>query len=313
MSGESPSTTRLLSLRPTADRRRSTWGGWRSWFVAPVAIAVAVYFGLFFLVPFFMSFGLALYNWDLLSTAVFLGIGNFSTMARDPLFLNALRISSSFVAIELPLILALQLATGALLSRLRVRTQRALLAMIFVPVITPWLVVIMMWSFIFYPRVGLLAGIGQWLGVTFQNPLASAESALYAVIAITIWKFIGFGAVIFLVGINELPQALYEAASLDGAGAWTQFRHLTWPLLRPILLAMTILGFIGAMQVFEPFLLMTGGGPQDATRSLVLYIYDQSFVHLRFGYASAMTLILFLILLVVSVLQMIVGRTRWEY
>jgi multiple sugar transport system permease protein len=304
---------RAGASRPASGRRRSTWGGWRSWFVAPVALAIAAYFALFFLVPFVISFGFALYNWDLLSTPVFLGRGNFDTMLRDELFLNGLRVSFTFVAIELPLILALQLAVGALLSRLRQGAQRVLLAMIFVPVITPWLVVIMMWSFIFYPRVGLLAGVGQLFGVTMSNPLASPQSALYAVIAITIWKFIGFGAVVFLVGINELPQSLYEAAMIDGAGAWTQFRHLTLPLLRPVMLGMTILGFIGAMQVFEPFLLMTAGGPQHATRSLVLYVYEQSFIHLRFGYASAMTLVLFAILLLVSVVQMLVGRTRWEY
>jgi multiple sugar transport system permease protein len=306
------SPTRVSSYQPAA-RRRSNWGGWRSSFVAPVALVIATYFGLFFLAPFFISFGFALYNWDLLSTPVFLGIGNFRTMARDDLFLNGLRVSFVFVAIELPLILALQLAVGALLSRLHLRVQRVLLAMIFVPVITPWLVVIMMWSFIFYPRVGLLAGVGQLVGATFNNPLASASSALYAVIAITIWKFIGFGAVVFLVGINELPQTLYEAASIDGASSWVQFRHLTWPLLRPVMLGMTILSFIGAMQVFEPFLLMTAGGPQNATRSLVLYVYEQAFVHLRFGYASAMTLVLFAILMLVSVVQMIVGRTRWDY
>jgi multiple sugar transport system permease protein/sn-glycerol 3-phosphate transport system permease protein len=297
---------------PTA-RRRSTWGGWRSWFVAPVALAISAYFALFFLAPFVISFGFALHNWDLLSTPVFLGRGNFETMARDELFLNGLRVSFMFVAIELPIILALQLVVGALLSRLRQRVQRTLLAMIFVPVITPWLVVIMMWSFIFYPRVGLLAGIGQWFGVTVHNPLASPDTALYAIIAITIWKFIGFGAVVFLVGINELPQSLYEAAMIDGAGALVQFRHVTWPLLRPVTLGMTILSFIGAMQVFEPFLLMTGGGPQNATRSLVLYIYEQSFLHLRFGYASAMTLVLFGILLLMSIVQMALGRTRWEY
>jgi len=294
-------------------RRRSTWGGWRSSFVPPVAIAIGLYFATFFLAPFLISFGLALYNWDLLSTAVFLGLGNFGTMARDELFLNGLRVSFLFVAIELPIILVLQLGVGALLSRLRQRLQRILLAMIFVPVITPWLVVIMMWGFIFYPRVGLLAGLGQLLGVTIHNPLASPQSALYAVIAITIWKFIGFGAVVFLVGINELPQSLYDAAMIDGGGFWAQFRHVTLPLLQPVMLGMSILSFIGAMQVFEPFFLMTGGGPQNATRSLVLYVYEQSFVHLRFGYASAMTLALFGILLAVSIVQLVVGRTRWEY
>ncbi|MCY3800905.1 MAG: sugar ABC transporter permease [Chloroflexi bacterium] len=279
----------------------------------PVALFIFAYFGLFFAVPFAIAIAIGLFNWDLLSAAVFVGADNFLKMFKDKLFLNGLKVSFLFVGIEVPLILALEMLLAVLLSKLGRFSQKVYLTMIFLPVITPWLVVVMMWGFLFYPKVGLLPGFGQLVGLDLTSPLVSRDTALYAFIVMTIWKFVGFGAVIFLVGINEVPAVQYEAAIIDGAGGWAQFWHITLPLIRPILLGMSITGFIGALQIFEPFFIMTRGGPGDATRTFSLYLYQQAFEQLRFGYASAMALFMFLLLLGISILQLVVVRTRWEY
>ena len=156
-------------------------------------------------------------------------------------------------------------------------------------------------------------GLAEILGVHVSNPLVSADTALLSVIVMMLWKYLGYGALLFLVGINEIPGQLYEAATIDGAGSIMQFRRITWPLIRPILLAMSIVSFIGALQVFDPFFVMTRGGPGDSTRVFPLYLYQAAFGHFRFGYASAMAFFMFILLLAISVFQLAVVRTRWEY
>ena len=298
-----------VSLRTTVQKR--LWQ--RPGIELPVSLILFGYFALFFAVPFGIAVGIAMFNWDLLSEAIFVGGDNFVKMFRDKLFLNGLKISFIFIGIEVPVILAFEILFAVLFSKLGRYSQKVYLTIFFMPVITPWLVVIMMWGFIFYPNVGLLSGFGQIFGLDIVSPLAFRETALYAMIVMTIWKFVGFGTVIFLVGINEVPAVQYEAAIIDGAGPWAQFRHITLPLIRPILLGMSIVSFIGALQIFEPFFIMTRGGPIDATRTFSLYLFQQAFDQLRFGYSSAMAFFMFFILLGISVIQLVVARTRWEY
>ena len=196
---------------------------------------------------------------------------------------------------------------------MRTAPQKIYLTMFFLPVVTPWLVAVMMFTFLFDSHAGLPAGLRDLLGVHVINPLALRETALYAIVVVTGWKFLGYGALIFLVGINEIPDHLYEAATIDGAGGVKQFTKITLPLITPILLALSITSFIGALQIFEPFFIMTEGGPSDATRTFSLYLYEQAFDKLRFGYASAMAFFMFVLLLVVSIIQLAVFKARWEY
>jgi multiple sugar transport system permease protein len=282
-------------------------------FVLFAAISSLAYFGIFFLGPFVGSVVIGLFNWDLLSTAVFLGSGNFETMASDDLFLNGLKVSFLFVAVEVPIVLGLQLVLGATFARMRMAPQKIYLTMFFLPVITPWLVAVMMFTFLFDSHAGLPAVFEGIFGLHVINPLASPDTALYAIVFVTGWKFLGYGALLFLVGINEIPEHLYEAATIDGAGGVKQFTKITWPLIFPILIALSITSFIGALQIFDPFFIMTEGGPSDSTRTFSLYLYQQAFDNLRFGYASAMAFFMFVLLLVVSIIQLAIGRARWEY
>ena len=282
-------------------------------FILIAAISSFVYYFVFFLGPFIGSVVIGLFNWDLLSTAVFLGTGNFETMSNDALFLNGIKVSFLFVAVEVPIVLTLQLVLGATLARMRTAPQKTYLTLFFLPVITPWLVAVMMFTFLFDSHAGLPAGIEDLFGIHVVNPLATKGAALYAVVFVTGWKFLGYGALLFLVGINEIPDHLYEAATIDGAGGVKQFTKITWPMIMPIFVALSITSFIGALQIFDPFFIMTEGGPSDSTRTFSLYLYQQAFDNLRFGYASAMAFFMFVLLLVVSVIQLAIGRARWEY
>ena len=282
-------------------------------FILVAALSSLSYFLLFFLAPFIGAMVIGLFNWDFLSTPVFVGLGNFALMFQDKLFLNGLKVSFLFVGIEVPLVLSLQLITAAILSNMRIAPQKIYLTLIFVPFVTPWLVAIMIFIFVFDSSAGLPKGLAEILGVHVSNPLVSADTALLAVVVMMLWKYLGYGALLFLVGINEIPGQLYEAATIDGAGSIMQFRRITWPLIRPILLAMSIVSFIGALQVFDPFFVMTRGGPGDSTRVFPLYLYQAAFGHFRFGYASAMAFFMFILLLTISVFQLAVVRTRWEY
>ena len=268
---------------------------------------------LFFTAPFIAALVIGFLNWDLLSTVVPVGFDNYVKMADDRVFWNALKVSAIFVGAYVPIALSLQLIVGAILANMRSLPQKAYLTLFFLPVVTPWLIAVLMFGYLFNSQAGLPGMLNDLLGTDFVNPLGSKDTALVGIMGMTGWKFLGFGALIFLVGINEIPLTLYEAARIDGAGAVRQFRHITWPLIRPIMLALSITSFIGALQIFDPFFVMTRGGPGDATRVFSLYLYSQGFDHFRFGYASAMAMVMFLILLVLSVSQLAIARTRWEY
>ena len=287
-------------------------------FVVVVALALLIYYMLFFTAPFIAALVIGFLNWDLLSTVVPVGFDNYVAMADDRTFKNALKVSAIFVGAYVPIALSAQLILGAILANMRTLPQKVYLTLFFLPVVTPWLIAVLMFGYLFNTQAGLPGMLNEIFGAlgidtSFANPLGSKDTALLGIMGMTGWKFLGFGALIFLVGINEIPLTLYEAAKIDGAGAVRQFRHITWPLIRPIMLALSITSFIGALQIFDPFFVMTRGGPGDATNVFSLYLYRQAFDQFRFGYASAMAMVMFLILLILSVSQLAIARTRWEY
>ena len=304
-----------MAVSPAAKVRPGTRKRFRipSSFVLVAALSSFAYYFIFFLGPFIGSVVIGLFNWDLLSTAVFMGSGNFEAMANDDLFLNGLKVSLIFTFTEVPIVLTLQLVLGAILARMRVVPQKIILTLFFLPVITPWLVAVMMFTFLFDSQAGLPAGIESLTGIYVSNPLGSPDTALYAVVFVTGWKFLGYGALLFLVGINEIPDHLYEAATIDGASGIKQFTKITWPMIMPIFIALSITSFIGVLQIFDPFFVMTRCRPSDSTRTFSLYLYEQAFDQLRFGYASAMSFFMFCMLLVISIIQLAIGKAKWEY
>jgi multiple sugar transport system permease protein len=160
----------------------------------------------------------------------------------------------------------------------------------------------------FQDPAGVVNSIIGIFGIAPQPWLGPTKLALVAVIVVTLWQAVGYSMIIFLAGLQDIPGVYYEAARIDGAGAWHRFRYITLPLLKPTSVFVLIISFIGAFQLFDPIFVMTKGGPADATTTTVYYIYEQAFQFLQMGYASALSVVLFVIILIFSLIQLRVFR-----
>jgi multiple sugar transport system permease protein len=164
------------------------------------------------------------------------------------------------------------------------------------------------WSFMFQDPAGAVNVIIGWFGFAPQSWLGSTDTALISVIVVTLWQSVGYSMIIFLAGLQDIPTSYYEAARVDGAGPWRRFTSITLPLLKPTSVFVLLISFIGAFQLFDPIFVMTQGGPANATTTAVYYIYQQAFQYLQLGYASALSVVLFAIILVFSLVQLRVFR-----
>ena len=310
MTGQSQTLTSVLDWRDKiVDLKRKRW---RPGIEVPVSVGVVAFYTLTFFLPFLVSIFLAFNNWDFISNRVWVGLGNFRRMLGDPLWWNGLRIAFKFAVVFMVLGLGSQLALALFFHSLSGVVQKILIGLYFLPAITPWVASVIVWRWILW-RAGLFNGLLGLMGIPAQPLLADNTQALYCIILIMLWKWAGYGGVIFLAGLNEIPESLYEAARIDGANAWNNLVKITLPLLRPILLYRVVTSVIGLLQTFAPFYLITGGGPGHTTRVAALYMYSMGFKKLNFGYASLLSLVLFLILVALTLIQLRVMRTEWEY
>ncbi|MDQ2813116.1 MAG: sugar ABC transporter permease [Actinomycetota bacterium] len=305
-------TTEARLARP--GRRRGTPGRERRrlrynsayLFIAPSVILIAV----FIAEPILQSGWMSLHNWTIgEATHKFVGLANYTSLYHDSRFWNALRVT---VAYTVFVSLGQVLLGLALASRLRRTTwySSLLRTAYFFPFIASLVVVGIIWKFLLDPQVGL---IDAWLtdvGISPPDWLQSTSLALPTVIAVGIWKNTGFAMIILLAGMQQVPAFLYEAATLDGASAWQRFRHVTLPALRPALLFTTLIATITGLQLFDLVFAMTGGGPVFHTESVVMYLYEKGFVEFQMGYASAIAWVLFVIILIISAVQLRVLRYR---
>lgn len=259
------------------------------------------------------SAAISLTNWDLLSAAEFVGLENYRTLLfDDPLFRTVLwntfffTIGSVPASIVIALGLALALNTG-------IRALPWLRAAYFLPVITATVVVALIWRWFYNPDFGVLNHLLYQLGV--DNPpnwLATQTWAMPAVITVAVWKQVGYNMVIFLAGLQAIPRDLYEAAAIDGAGRWQRFWHITLPLLTPTTFFILVISVIGSLQAFDAILILTDGGPANATRTIVYHIWQQAFVYLEMGYAAAVSWILFFVIFLFTLLQWRLQQ-RWVH
>jgi multiple sugar transport system permease protein len=272
-----------------------------TWFVAPALIAI----GLFFFVPVAASFFLSLTDFDLyaladLANLRFVGARNYARIGHDPAFWTALRNTAYFVLVGTPLGIGASLGAALLLQSRLVRWKGLFRTLYFLPVVTTLVAVAVVWRFLYHPRVGLLNRALGVLGVPPLDWLGEPALAMPAIIAMSVWKGFGFNMVIFVAGLQAIPESLYEAARLDGASAWQQFRHVTLPQLAPVTGFVALMTLIGNFQLFAEPYVMTQGGPGDATRSLVLLLYEQGFRWWNLGHAAALAFVLFALVLVLS-------------
>ncbi|MGH7785535.1 MAG: carbohydrate ABC transporter permease [Candidatus Binatia bacterium] len=284
--------------------RRTLSPGWL--FVAPALSLI----GLFFFVPVFASLLLSLTDFDIYAVADLddlrlVWARNYARLAADPLFWTALRNTAFFVVVAGPLSVAVSLAAALLVTDRAVRWPGLFRTCFFLPVVTSLVAVAVVWRYLYHPRFGLLNYGLSLLGLGPLDWLGDPHLAMPAIILMAVWKNFGFNMVIFIVGLQSIPEHLYEAASIDGAGRWQQFRHVTLPMLAPTLLFVGLMTLIGNFQLFAEPYVMTRGGPSHATLSIVLYMYEEGFRWWNLGYAAALALVLFLIILVLS------GMARW--
>lgn len=276
--------------------------GWA--FAAPFVILFGAFLALPILASFllsFTSFGLR----DLANPAgaSFVGIKNYIDLLGDPKFWTALFNTFYFVVVGVPLTLAFGLLIANALNRGVTRFRTAFRVGYYLPVITSIVAIAVVWRFLLNPDVGLINMLLGGLGIAGPAWLADPVLAMPAIIAMAVWRNLGFAMIVFLAGMQAIPATLYEAAGIDGAGRWQSFRFVTIPMLRPTILFMTVITTIGYLQLFEEPFVMTDGGPLDKTLSVTMYMFQQGFKFFHQGYASAIAYVLFVIVAIVAVLQ----------
>jgi multiple sugar transport system permease protein len=238
-----------------------------------------------------------------LAAVVVLGIHPAAGGAwNDPAFWSSVRHTLEFTVISTPILVALGLAMALALHGRR-RGTAAYQAAFFLPYVLPISAVTLIWSFLLNPDRGLIAGALGWFGVEPIAWLSSQNLAIWGIVLTTVWWSAGFNLVLFLAGLQDIDPSLYEAASLDGAGAWQSFRHITVPGLAQVSVLVSVTQLIASFQVFGQVYIMTRGGPGDSTRVLIQHIYESGFRDLQLGYAAAVSLFLFVVMAVVSAFQ----------
>jgi multiple sugar transport system permease protein len=273
-------------------------------FLAPALIAI----GVFFFVPVVAALVLSVTDFDIYALAKFeyarfVGVRNYERIFADPLFWKALRNTLYFLLVGGPLTIGVSLAAALLLNSRLVRFKTLFRTAYFAPVVTTLVAVAVVWRFVYHPRFGLLNYALSWFGVPQIDWLGDPAWAMPAIILMAVWKNFGYNMVIFIAGLQNIPQELYEAASIDGAGAWQQFTSITIPMLAPTTLFITIITMIGYFQLFAEPYVMTQGGPLNATLSIVLYMYHMGFRWWNMGYSAALAFVLFAIILAASLVQ----------
>jgi len=256
---------------------------------------------IFRFLPMLEAFVISFSKYDLIHPAKFVGFANFVDLIHDPLFRNSARISLIYVIFSVLPVWPLSLGLAVLFNR-SLFLKNVLRSAVFMPVVMPAVVMAVVWTFM-YQQDGVLNTALGWFGIDPIPWLRSSSTALPAVILIGIWRATPYYMVIFLAGLQAIPTEYYEAAEIDGASRWAMFRDITLPLLKPTTLLVMVMTVIVAMKVFAVPMIMTGGGPSDSTRVLPLFIYQTAFEFFDMGRAAAMSVFLFVAVMLFSVAQ----------
>jgi len=277
-----------------------------AWLLVGPALAILA---VFFLVPVVASFVLSLSDFDIYALARtdrlrFVGIANYRALLGDARFWLAVRNTAYFVLAGGPLSIALSLGAALLLDAKAVRWKPFFRTVLFLPVVTTLVAVAIVWRAIYHPRAGLLAWLCMRVGIAPVDWLGDPRWAMPAIVLMAVWKGFGFNMLVFLAGLQSVPERLYEAARLDGANAWQRFRHVTLPVLAPTFGFVGVTTTIGYLQLFAEPYVMTQGGPAESTLSIVLFMYEEGFRWWNLGFAAAVAFVLFGIILAVTGLQL---------
>jgi multiple sugar transport system permease protein len=300
--GRSADAQRPRALLFDRRRRRNAYAAYL--FLAPGFLL----FALVILYPIARAFQISLYEWSIVpgATSRFLGLDNYDRALHDPVFWRSLGNTGFYMAVTVPTQIALGLAAAVLLDA-RMPARGLFRALYYLPVITSWVVVSLLFRYLFMTDGGLVNWVlHDGLHVIDHNVqwLGSRWTAMTAISVLGIWKGIGWSMVIFLAALQGVPRELYEAAAVDGADSWRSFRSITLPTLLPVVAFVTVMLVIGGFNVFISVFLITNGGPLDQTQVLLTYMYRQAFSFLDFGYGSALSFTLTLIVFALSLAQL---------
>lgn len=285
----------------------------RAWtFYTPAVLVI----GVFFAVPVLAALALSLTDFDLYALADlknlrFVGLANYVDVLQAPLFWKSLFNTWYFVVIGVPASLGCSLGAAMLLNSPLARLKGIHRTALFAPVVTTVVAVAVIWRYLFHTRYGLINFVLGDLGISPVDWLGDPHWSMPAIIVFAVWKNFGYNMIILLAGLQGIPPELYEAARMDGASLWQQFRYITLPSLRPILLLVTIITMAGYFQLFAEPYVMTRGDPLQSTVSVLYYMYEEGFKWWSLGRASAIAFLLFLLILAVTRVLLYVSR-RWE-
>lgn len=294
---------------PAPRPRRSRLRRRQAWLAYLFLTPTLALFALFALLPALMALVLSFSSYDILSPLRWAGLGNYRRLWGDAIFWLTLRNVFFYAALFVPAMVGVSLGLALLLNR-KVPGMAVFRTVYYLPMITSSVAASIVWVWMLQKDYGLVNQTLALVGISGPAWLANSDTAMLAVVLVTLWQGLGGNIIIYLAGLQGVPPALYEAARLDGAGPWQLFRYITWPGLQTTTFFVTTTALIGAFQLFDQSFVMTAGGPGQATLTTVYYIYNMGFSQLQMGYASAMAFVLFLIILAVSLVNLRLNREQ---
>ncbi|MDP9354809.1 MAG: sugar ABC transporter permease [Chloroflexota bacterium] len=272
-----------------------------------------VLFGLFTFWPMVENVRLSTQRWDMISPIrLSVGLANYRYLLKDETFHQVLINTAYFTVAAVGLSLLLGLIVALLLNQ-PLKLRNGARAIVFAPTLLSGAAIGIVWSYIFDPRYGLMAQGLSWINVSSPDWLNRPEWAMPAIIIVYVWKNLGFAAVIFLAGLQAISKDLYDAARVDGANVWWRFRSVTLPMLSPITFFLLITSILNTFQAFDIIRVMTQGGPVDATNTLIYYVYEQGFIDFNAGRSAAASLVLFVLMMIVTLVQLRFAEERVHY
>ncbi len=314
-------TAQVTGVQPSA-QRISWWSRvkesqnfWGYLFISPVVVGLFI----FFIVPVFASLALSFTNWDGSSAIEFVGMDNFIGLFSDTVYLKALKVTAIYAIVTVPATISLSVIIAVLLNR-KLFARNLYRLIFFLPSVTMPVAIAVVWKWMYNGSNGLINYLLSTIGIEGPNWITDERIILWSIMIIAIWGGIGYNMIILLSGLQGIPDSYYEAAAIDGATGWKNFIHITVPLLTPAIFFVMVTSLIGAFQVFDLVFMITpqtlGGGAggvlQDATRTAVYSIYQNGFQWFKIGYASAQAWILFLIIFIITMVQMYLQK-RWVH
>lgn len=278
-------------------------------FLLPTLAGIAI----FIAGPVIVSFGLSFYQWNVIQPAEFIGAQNYRQLVEDERALWSFVTTAKFVALAVPLQLAVSLFLAMGVEKIRLTPLRYYFrAAFFLPLLTSAASISIVLAYMFHRDFGVVNYYLKMLGISPVPWLNSPQWALVAVVLTYVWQGLGFTFIIFIGGLTGIPRDILEAADLDGARGWRRLWDITLPMLSPTILFAAVVSVIGALQVFTEPYVMTNGGPGDATRTVVMILYEAAFLNLQIGYGSTIAVILFMLIMLVTAVQFVLSK-RWVF